>query len=70
MKKTQSIVITGSTGSGKTETAKYIIEFISHTNRGSYNITDAGSILEAFGNARTRGNSNSSRFCKYLQVPS
>lgn len=67
-KKNQSVLITGVSGSGKTENAKYIIDFLSKTQSDSQNVTAAGPIFEAFGNARTRGNSNSSRFSKLLEV--
>lgn len=67
-KKQQSILITGVSGSGKTENGKHIVEFLCHTKCDSQNIIDSGQIFEAFGNARTRGNSNSSRFCKHMEV--
>lgn len=65
-KKSQTILITGGTGSGKTETSKHIIDFLSKSN--IREIFSASPILEAFGNAKTRGNINSSRFCKQIQV--
>lgn len=65
-RKPQSIVITGISGSGKTENRKHIINFMSRTDLLHVNVT--GPLIEAFGNARTRGNSNSSRFCKYVEV--
>lgn len=66
-KKDQSILITGVTGSGKTETQKHIIEFLSQ-NSNLQNIFRATLILEEFGNAKTCGNTNSSRFCKQVEV--
>lgn len=66
-KKSQSILMTGVTGSGKTETGKHIIEFLSQATN-SQDLFNSSSILEAFGNARTRGNENSSRFCKHIEV--
>lgn len=67
-RKQQSILITGVTGSGKTETGKHIIDFLCRTESDSVNITKTNPIFEAFGNARTRGNANSSRFCKHMKV--
>lgn len=64
-KKSQSIVISGVTGSGKTVSAKHILEFLC---RDQDNVGDAGPILESFGNATTRGNVNSSRFWKHIEV--
>lgn len=71
----QSILITGVTGSGKTETTKHVIQFLSaKTSTTSQNakITDtisvANNILETFGNAATNANENSSRFCKFFEV--
>lgn len=66
-KKSQSIVITGITGSGKTETGKHVIEFLCNTP-GVENILKANPVLETFGNARTHANINSSRFCKLTEV--
>lgn len=67
----QSIMITGISGSGKTESAKHIVENLCNLASETFRkdkIINANSILEAFGNARTKGNKNSSRFCKFLEV--
>lgn len=66
-KNSQSIVITGITGSGKTETAKHAINFLCQQTCVE-NILNVNPILEAFGNAKTRDNQNSSRFCKFIEV--
>lgn len=66
-KKSQSILITGITGSGETETGKHIVKFLSQATT-SQNVHNSSPIFEAFGNAKTRGNLNSSRFCKYVEV--
>lgn len=66
-RKSQSILITGVTGSGKTETGKHIIECLSQATN-SPNMFNSSPIIEAFGNAKTRGNVNSSRFCKHIEV--
>lgn len=68
LKKKQSIIITGVSGSGKTESGKHIVDFLCHANSQSQNVIAAAPICEAFGNARTRANANSSRYCKLLEV--
>lgn len=65
-KKSQSILITGISGSGKTENCKHLIEFLSQGS--SQNVSDSSPILEAFGNAKTQMNENSSRFCQNVEV--
>lgn len=67
-KKNQSILITGVSGSGKTENGKHIIDFLCHTKSDTQIVTDSGLLFEAFGNAKTRSNANSSRFCKHMEV--
>lgn len=66
-KKHQSILITGVSGSGKTENGKRTIEFLAQASN-LQKVSDSSPIVEAFGNARTRGNENSSRFCKHIEV--
>lgn len=66
-KKSQSILITGVSGSGKTETGKHAAAFLCGESE-EHLFDSSHSILEAFGNACTYWNSNSSRFCKYIEV--
>ncbi|KAJ7427469.1 myosin XVB isoform X3 [Willisornis vidua] len=69
----QCVVISGHSGSGKTEAAKAIVQYLtmlyqrsdSHRIRQPCNVLP---ILESFGNARTILNDNSSRFGKLLNV--
>lgn len=70
LKQSQSIIITGESGSGKTETTKHIVRFLSDTAHEDLVgiLHDAGTILDAFGNAATIKNANSSRYCKFVQV--
>ncbi|XP_077180383.1 uncharacterized protein LOC143831204 [Paroedura picta] len=69
----QCIIISGHSGSGKTETAKAIIRYLSRLYQpqeicGKKQSCDVLPILESFGNARTILNDNSSRFGKFLNV--
>ena len=64
--RSQSIVISGESGAGKTETAKHVMRFFTSLSSEAADLADrvlsTNPILEAFGNAQTLRNDNSSRF--------
>jgi myosin heavy subunit len=71
--KGQTIIISGESGSGKTETVKNIIHYLNYyTTNEKINLLEriekSGLLLEQFGNAKTIRNHNSSRFGKYIQI--
>ncbi|XP_010438625.1 PREDICTED: myosin-4-like [Camelina sativa] len=70
--KNQSIIISGESGAGKTETAKYAMQYLEALGGGSFGVENeflkTSCILEAFGNAKTLRNDNSSRFGKLMEI--
>ena len=69
-KRNQNFIITGNSGSGKTEIAKIILEYLTNSNDDEINknIMDSNPLLEAFGNAKTIEDDNSSRFGKFIEI--
>ncbi|CAM4532021.1 unnamed protein product [Leuciscus chuanchicus] len=73
-KQNQCIVISGESGSGKTQSTNFLIHHLTALSQKGFAsgveqiILGAGPVLEAFGNAKTAHNNNSSRFGKFIQV--
>jgi len=74
-KSDQCTIISGESGAGKTVAAKQIMQYIAavsgHSEKVEFVksvILDSNPLLEAFGNAKTIRNNNSSRFGKYFEI--
>ncbi|ETN02246.1 hypothetical protein PPTG_16497 [Phytophthora nicotianae INRA-310] len=81
-KKNQTILVSGESGAGKTETTKFIMNYLAQNSLdttattsskrkraiGGSELLSANPILESFGNARTLRNDNSSRFGKFVRM--
>ncbi|KAF1335305.1 Myosin-like protein, partial [Globisporangium splendens] len=69
----QSILVSGESGAGKTETTKIVMNHLASVAGGKKDKTiakviDVNPLLESFGNAKTTRNDNSSRFGKFTQL--
>ncbi|XP_052238013.1 myosin-IIIb-like isoform X2 [Dreissena polymorpha] len=72
-KKHQCIVISGESGAGKTESANFLVQQLTQLGKApnrnlEEKILQVNPLMEAFGNAKTVINDNSSRFGKYLEM--
>ncbi|KAL6527683.1 hypothetical protein OROMI_029494 [Orobanche minor] len=76
--KSNSILVSGESGAGKTETTKMLMQYLAYLggHKGAEGRTveqqvlevDSNPVLEAFGNAKTVRNNNSSRFGKFVEI--
>ncbi|KAF1332624.1 Myosin-like protein, partial [Globisporangium splendens] len=74
----QSILVSGESGAGKTESTKFVMQYLATISQAQKSSEDDGNvmkqvlssnpILESFGNARTIRNDNSSRFGKFIKM--
>jgi myosin heavy subunit len=80
-KKDQSVIVSGESGAGKTESCKRVMAYLAHLSTDGSSagggstmsdteqrVLECNPFLEAFGNAKTGRNNNSSRFGKFINI--
>jgi len=74
--KSNAILVSGESGAGKTETTKMLMRYLAYLGGRAategrtveQQVLESNPVLEAFGNAKTVRNNNSSRFGKFVEI--